>query len=224
MGPQVESTTSPQPVGGESQGSQQEEGVHEVKRYRDPPGDRGILGNPFGEDDRGADQRLTNDGDARQHGAEPGWTAFGGSSPHPSQQNEDEDESYPADGPMGELHGRRTLELGHHLAFACRPGGTAPCATPRSPHDGPDEYHADVEDENEPGVAGQACHPGVKVRNAWELRVRMCQDRVMQRGSAIVLASDASAYWFAGILTLAAALIVVVVMMAASSNDNGESS
>lgn len=53
----------------------------------------------------------------------------------------------------------------------------------------------------------------------------MCQDRVMQLVLwPMVLATDAGAYWFAGILTVAASLIVVVVMLAASRADNDNSS
>ena len=36
------------------------------------------------------------------------------------------------------------------------------------------------------------------------------------------MAADASAYWFAGVLTVAASLIVVVVMLVASRIDNGD--
>lgn len=40
----------------------------------------------------------------------------------------------------------------------------------------------------------------------------------------MVIAADASAYWFAGILTVAASLIVVVVMSIASRIDNSDRS
>jgi hypothetical protein len=40
----------------------------------------------------------------------------------------------------------------------------------------------------------------------------------------MVIAADASTYWFAGLLTVAASLIVVVVMLIASRADNGDQS
>lgn len=50
----------------------------------------------------------------------------------------------------------------------------------------------------------------------------MCQDRVMQLGMSAVIAADAAAYWFAGVLTVAASVIVVVAMLIASRADNGD--
>lgn len=44
----------------------------------------------------------------------------------------------------------------------------------------------------------------------------------MQPGMSMVLAADAAAYWFAGILTVAASLIVVAVMLIASRADNSD--
>lgn len=41
-------------------------------------------------------------------------------------------------------------------------------------------------------------------------------------GRGVVMGADASAYWFAGILTVAASVIVVVVMLIASRIDNGD--
>ncbi len=106
---------------GQGESREQEQRIDQMQRHRDRPGQRIIVGYPFGEDDCRPYQGLDDDGNTREHGAEPRLVAFRGSAPHPGDENEDEHEGNAAHEPMAELDCRGPFELRNHLSAAGGP-------------------------------------------------------------------------------------------------------
>lgn len=217
VGPQVESPATLEPENGQSKHAEQEERVEQMGRYRNRSRQRGVIGNPLGEHDHGADQGFANDCDYRQGDAGTRRLTFGCGSPDHDGQRDNEKECYATESAVGELDGGGPFQFGNHVAITGGPRPSASSPAPGGSYQSTKKDHDDVAAQHEPGKSDSSGHRsrlGIGLLNA------ICHHPVVD---LTPLLGQQSGYWLAGILTvLAAAVVTVIILVSSRSGGTGQ--
>lgn len=138
--------------------SQEEERAHQMNGNRNSTSHRGIVGDPFGQNDDRSDKGFSNNGntgeDDRQTNRMPGQMC----PEDPNHQDCHEEKRHAAHCTMGKLDCCRTAQLGHQLALAGGPRPPTSGSRTGGSNDRTEKNGEDVPKERQPAEPPQGLH------------------------------------------------------------------